>query len=117
MYYKVFVKNIKDNEVVPVICESISKIDSIYFGKSYVFRDLITGRIIKPLYDGYNDNSMCLLTYDNSSKSSFIKISSKNVLYFLKRINTEVIELYHNTLNRMENDVLENCNTRKKNNI
>ena len=85
-YYIVHVTNEKNNSYIPFICETIIKIDTGIFGQAYIFRDWITGRIIRPFFDestySADSRNIYTLTYDNTNKNCYKRISQKKVLTF-----------------------------------
>lgn len=111
-YYKVYIKDGNKNISIPIICETIVKIDTKISGQAYIFRDLITGKIIRPFFDNStnfaNSRNTITLTYNNINENCYSKISQKKVLAFLKGINTEIIEAYQSTINDIENKHIKN---------
>lgn len=105
-YYIVHVTNKKDNSYIPFVCETIIKIDTEIFGQAYIFRDLITGKIIRPFFDASISltykRDIGTLTYDNTNKNNYKRISQKKVLTFLKGINNDILDSYQKTLNDLE---------------
>ena len=104
-YYLVYLKEDNRNLYLPIICECIAKTNTKKYGFAYIFKDIITNKIVRPYYDTlinkiYNQ-SFGTLTYDNVNKE-YRKISTKKVLQYLKNINIEDIEEQIVILNSIE---------------
>lgn len=104
-YYLVYIK--EDNQIIdlPIICEPITKTNTQRYGFAYIFKDIITNKIIRPYYDTTIDKiynaSFGTLTYDNINKK-YTKIKVNAVLQYLKNIDHKYIEEQHKLLNHIE---------------
>lgn len=117
-----YVVHIKDDEYPfdnAVLCESIGKVYTRHFGYALVFRDIIANKIIRPYYDSafqqmLNDD-LGTITYDNTDKNTYQKISTRRMLELLKRIVKNNPSEYLEGLNKLENTKLEKALVRSLN--
>lgn len=104
-YYIVYIKDEYTTLNTPILCESITKINTSKYGKAHIFRDVITEKIIRPYYDTTLDkiynNAFGTLTYNNQNKN-YIEISMLEALRILKSITTNIVEEQHRILNAIE---------------
>lgn len=102
-YYILYI-NVHNQDIsIPILCESLIKIDTSSFGKAHIFRDVITDKIIRPLYGTSSFQKNGVITYNNNDKNNYIRISSKRALSHLKEMNEEKIERHYNILDSIEN--------------
>ena len=104
-YFEVLVSDTKNNTYLPVMCEVVCK--TIYSSKlgTYIFRDLITQKMIFPNYGGASE--IDTLTYDNYNKDSHREVSSKIVLKYLKGLDMDKIDMHSHLLHKIENYCVE----------
>ena len=110
-YFEVLVSDTKNNTYLPVMCEVVCK--TIYSSKlgTYIFRDLITQKMIFPNYGGASE--IDTLTYDNYSEESHREVSSKKVLDYLKSLDMNKIDMHTHLLHKIENNYTEKSLIRK----
>lgn len=117
-YYEVYIKNSENSITIPIICESIGKVDTQYYGYKHIFRDIITGTIVRPHYDmileEIMNDELGTITYDNKKRSSYRKISPKKTLNLLKKLSHGNIDKYIENINRIETNQIERVLKRTK---
>ena len=100
-YFRVFVYDPNNNIYIPTLCETVCKTVNSDKVATYIFRDLITQKIIFP-----NNGELYFcesLTYDNYDKKSCKKLSIKTILSCLKGLDNEKIDMYSQLLHNIEN--------------
>ena len=111
-YFKVFVYDPNNNVYIPTLCEIVCKVINSDKVATYIFRDLITQKMIFP---NNGESYFCeSLTYNNYDKNSYKKVSNKIILSYLKRLNNDKIDMYSLLLNNIENYYAKNKLTRKR---
>ena len=112
-----YVVKLLENIDIYIFCEVVGVTDTQKYGFAYIFRDIITQKIIRPYYDTTLDKiyniSFGTLTYDNIKKE-YSKVSKKEVLNYLKTIDSDFIEKQNKLLNALEEIALEEPITRIK---
>ena len=115
-YYIVYIKNEHITLNLPILCESIIRIDTEKYGKAHIFRDVITKKLIRPYYDTTIDkiynNAFGTLTYNNQDKN-YIKISTLEALKILKNMTINKVEEQYRILNMIEEQNLPRVRTIK----
>ena len=110
-YFEVLVSDTKNNAYIPIMCEAVCKTVNSHKIGTYIFRDLITQKIIFPNYG--SQTSADFLTYDNYSKESHREVSSKKVLDYLKGLDMDKIDMHAHQLHKIENHYVEKSLVRK----
>ena len=115
-YYTVYI----DDNGIPkknaVICQCLGRVDTRVYGKSPIFREIITNAIIRPKYDTFIEEeaneTLGTLVYNNKSENSYLKISTKQVLETLKKFNETSMENYIKIIRETETKQIESVLTR-----
>lgn len=111
-YFKVYIRDDNYNRCLVVYCEVVCNISNSEKTDAYVFRDLISQKLILPNYGYTIKDKESTLTYNNYDKSNFHRISRSSVLKFLKGLNIEDLKLYQSYINDLENRIIEKGLTR-----
>ena len=111
-YFKVYIRD-EYNRCLEANCEVVCKTSGSTKTGAYIFRDLISQKLILPNYGHPLKENESTLTYNNYDKESFHKISGKDVLSFLKEIDMSYIEEHQQYLNNLENKIIEKSLVRR----
>lgn len=92
-YFEVLISSTNNDSKLVAICETLYMITNADKTKTYVFRDLITQKVILPSHS-HISNADCL-TYDNYAKENICEISIRKVLNYLKSLSIEDIDMHY----------------------
>jgi len=106
-YFKVYIRDENNDRCLVANCETVCKTSSSRKTEAYIFRDLITQKLILPNYGHTVSEDETTLTYNNYDRTNFQKVSSKDMLKFLKGLDSSYIELYQTCLSAIENRIVE----------
>ena len=112
-YFKVYIKDNYHDRYIEVNCEVVCRTSNSSKTGAYIFRDLISQKLILPNYGHPFNEEETTLTYNNYNKESYHRISSRDVLSFLKGIDIGYIEAHQRHINNLENKIIEKSLTRK----
>jgi len=104
-YYTVYILDKGNPTDFPLLCEVVTEISTKHFGRAPIFREVLTDKIIRPLYDSISEvlvnEKMGTLIYDNNNLKSYYKISTKKTLKILRNISNNT-ETYLEIINSIE---------------
>lgn len=112
-YFKVYIKDEYNNRCIAANCEVVCKTNTVTKTGAYIFRDIISQKLILPNYGYTYSDEEGALTYDNYNKNCYHKISRKYILDFLKGLEVSYIELYLKNIDTIENRIVEKSLVRK----